>query len=148
MPKMQLQAKLVNIEQLKNDIFKFSVEAKEIVKISKPGQFIEIRVTDQVEPFLRRPISIYNIDGEAVEFIFQVKGKGTEILSHKKVGDTINVLGPLGNGTFTVKEYKKVAIIGGGIGTYPLYELAKELKGKAETTMYMGFKIAKQKNQI
>ena len=52
MPKMQLQAKLVNIEQLKNDIFKFSVEAKEIVKISKPGQFIEIRVTDQVEPFI------------------------------------------------------------------------------------------------
>ena len=58
MSKMQLQAKLVNIEKLKEDIFKFSVEAKEIVEISKPGQFLEIRVTDQVEPFLRRPISI------------------------------------------------------------------------------------------
>ena len=129
--KYKLDCEILNTTKIIDGIYKF-----------------KIKVTDQVEPFLRRPISIYNIDGEAVEFIFQVKGKGTEILSHKKVGDTINVLGPLGNGTFTVKEYKKVAIIGGGIGTYPLYELAKELKGKAETTMYMGFKIAKQKNQI
>ena len=64
MSKMQLQAKLVKKEQLKDDIFKFSVEAQEIVNIAKSGQFLEIRVTDQVEPFLRRPISIYNLDKE------------------------------------------------------------------------------------
>ena len=81
MSKMQLQAKLVKKEQLKDDIFKFSVEAQEIVNIAKSGQFLEIRVTDQVEPFLRRPISIYNLDKEngILEFIFQVKGKGTKI---------------------------------------------------------------------
>lgn len=134
------KVELVKKEQLKHDIYKFSIKSENMANEAKPGQFLEIKVTDNIEPFLRRPISIYNIDGEAVEFIFQVKGKGTEILSHKKVGDIINVLGPLGNGTFTIKEYKKVAIIGGGIGTYPLYELAKELKGKAETTMYMGFR--------
>ena len=85
MSKMQLQAKLVKKEQLKDDIFKFSIEAPEIVNIAKPGQFLEIRVTDQVEPFLRRPISIYNLNKEngILEFIFQVKGKGTKILASK-----------------------------------------------------------------
>ena len=89
MSKMQLQAKLVKKEQLKDDIFKFSVEAQEIVNIAKSGQFLEIRVTDQVEPFLRRPISIYNLDKEngILEFIFQVKGKGTKILAQKQEGE-------------------------------------------------------------
>ena len=143
MPKMQLQAKLVNIEQLKNDIFKFSVEAKEIVKISKPGQFIEIRVTDQVEPFLRRPISIYNMDKEngILEFKFQVKGKGTEILSKKQVGDLVDIIGPLGYGTFDYSKYQNLAIIGGGIGIFPLYELAKEAKNNNKNVnTYLGFR--------
>lgn len=138
--KYKLDCEILDTTKIIDGIYKFKIKAPEIAKIAKAGQFLEIQVSSTGETFLRRPISIYNIDKEAVEFIFQVKGKGTEILSHKKVGDIINVLGPLGNGTFTVKEYKKVAIIGGGIGTYPLYELAKELKGKAETTMYMGFR--------
>ena len=60
----QVVAELIKKEQLKNDIFKFSVKAPEIVKDSKPGNFIEIRVSDQTEPFLRRPISIHNLDKE------------------------------------------------------------------------------------
>jgi dihydroorotate dehydrogenase electron transfer subunit len=81
-------AELIKKEQLKKDIFKFSVKAPDIVKNAKPGHFIEIRVSDQTEPFLRRPISIYNLDKEngILEFIFQVKGKGTEILAQKEVG--------------------------------------------------------------
>ena len=49
-------------------------------------------------------------------------------------------MGPLGFGIFKVQEYKNVAIIGGGIGCYPLYELAKELKGKANINVYLGFR--------
>ena len=139
MPKKVI-AELVSKEMLVEGIFKFSVKAPEISSIAKPGQFLEIKVTDTTEPFLRRPISIYNIDGENVEFIFQVKGKGTELLSNKNVGDKIDILGPLGKGNFTVKEYSNVAIIGGGIGTYPLYELTKELKGKTNINVYLGFR--------
>ena len=82
---VQLQSKLIKKEQLKFDIFKFSLSAKEIVDVAKPGQFIEIRVTDVLDPFLRRPISIYNMDKEngILEIIFRVQGKGTEILSKK-----------------------------------------------------------------
>ena len=140
--KYKLNCEIIAIEKLIEGIYKFKIKAPQIAEIAKSGQFLEIQVSNTGEVFLRRPISIYNVEKEegAVEFIFQVKGKGTEILSTKKVGDFINVIGPLGTGVFTVKEYNKVAIIGGGIGTYPLYQLAKELKGKAETTMYMGFR--------
>ena len=137
---VKADCEILKIEKLIEGIYKFTLKAEEIAKNAKAGNLIEIQVSTTGEPFLRRPISIYNIDGDNIEIIFQVKGKGTEILSNKRIGDKINVLGPLGYGTFSVKEYKKVAIIGGGIGTYPLYELAKELKGKADVTMYMGFR--------
>ena len=76
---INVKAELIKKEQLKSDIFCFSVKSPEIVKTVKPGNFIEIRVSDQTDPFLRRPISIHNIDKEnnVLEFIFQVKGKGT-----------------------------------------------------------------------
>lgn len=143
MAKIQMQAKLIEKVQLKNDIFKFSVEAKEIVEISKPGQFLEIRVSDLVEPFLRRPISIYNINKEKgiLEFIFQVKGKGTEILAKKQEGDLVDIIGPLGFGTFDYTKYQNIAIIGGGIGIFPLYELAKEAKkDNKNVNTYLGFR--------
>lgn len=140
---VQLNAKLVKKEQLKQDIYKFSVQAKEITEIAKPGQFIEIRITEQVEPFLRRPISIYNIDKQngILEFIFQVKGNGTEILAKREEGQSVDIIGPLGNGTFEFNKYKNISIIGGGIGVFPLYELSKQAKqqGKKVNT-YLGFR--------
>lgn len=141
MPESSL-VKLVKKEQLKQDIFKFSVEAKNMAQNSKPGNFVEIKVSDTTEPFLRRPISIYNVDKEngIIEFIFQVKGKGTEILAKKSEGDLIDIIGPLGNGTFKFENFKKIAIIGGGIGIFPLYELAKNAKEVADVNVYLGFR--------
>ena len=142
MPK-QIFAKLIEKQEIIKDIYKFTVEAEEIVKIAKPGNFIEIRVSEETEPFLRRPISIYNLNKEqgTLEFIFQVKGKGTKILSKKEVQDKIDIIGPLGYGTFKQEGYKKIAIIGGGIGIFPLYELAKEAKNQGkEIAGYLGFR--------
>ena len=142
MPK-KLLAKLVQKEELLKGIFKFSVQADEIVQESNPGNFIEIRVSDQVEPFLRRPISIYNLDKEngILEFIFQVKGNGTTILSKKNIGDEIDIIGPLGYGTFKYEDYNNLGIIGGGIGVFPLYELAKRAKNdNKKVNTYLGFR--------
>lgn len=142
MPK-QILAQLLKKEEIIKDVYKYSVIADEIVNIAKPGQFIEIRVSDQTEPFLRRPISIYHLDKEngILEFIVQVKGKGTELLSRKEIGDKIDIIGPLGFGSFKFSQYEKIAIIGGGIGIFPLYELAKQAKesGK-EVHCYLGFR--------
>lgn len=141
MPKL-LETELVKKEQLKEDIFKYGVKSDVLVDLAKPGQFLEIRVSENVVPFLRRPISIHNIDKEngIVEFIFQVRGKGTEILSTKNVGDKIDLIGPLGNGCFELKDYKNVAVIGGGIGIFPLYELVKSAPKDVTTTTYLGFR--------
>ena len=139
---VKLQYKKKKKEQLKPDIYKFSLSAKEIVDIAKPGQFIEIRVTDELDPFLRRPISIYNMDkGNGVlEIIFRIQGKGTEILSRRKEGENIDIIGPLGYGTFNFDGYKNIAILGGGIGVFPLYELAKQSKKEAKINTYLGFR--------
>ncbi len=139
----QMQAKLLEKKQLTKDIYHFKVQADEIVKEAKPGNFIEIRVTDQTEPFLRRPISIYNIEPEKgiLEFIFQVKGKGTQMLAKKEEGQTIDIIGPLGFGTFKLDGKQNIAILGGGIGIFPLYELAKQAKQKGMTVnTYLGFR--------
>ena len=73
--------KLLRKEEISKDIFKFTCQSEEIAKRAMPGQFLEIKVSETFEPFLRRPISIYNIDKEKniIEFIFQVKGRGTRI---------------------------------------------------------------------
>lgn len=140
---VNIKAKLLKKEELISGIFKFSVQADEIVNTAKPGNFIEIRVKDDIEPFLRRPISIYNMDKEKgiLEFIFQVKGKGTTILSKRSEGELIDIVGPLGFGTFKYSSYENLAIIGGGIGIFPLYELAKcaHTENKNVNT-YLGFR--------
>ncbi len=140
---VQAIAKIVGKEKLTEGIYKFSMKCKEIAETAKPGNFLEIKVSDSYEPFLRRPISIYNIDKEndVIEFIFQVKGKGTKMLMERKIGEDLDILGPLGYGTFDTKGHKKAYILGGGIGVFPLYELAKELtEEKTDVTVYMGFK--------
>ena len=138
-----VKAKLVEKEYLKPDIVRFKVEAKEMVKNSKPGNFIEIRVSETTVPFLRRPISIYNLnkDEGTLEFIFQIKGEGTKLLSKKEEGDLIDIIGPLGMGTFKINNYEKIAVIGGGIGVFPLYELSKEAKEAGKNiNIYLGFR--------
>lgn len=140
---VNIKAKLLAKEELKPGIFKFSVQAKEITDIAKPGNFVEIRVNDDIEPFLRRPISIYNMDKEKgiLEFIFQEKGKGTKILSARSVDELIDIVGPLGYGTFKYSSFENLAIIGGGIGVFPLYELAKCAKlDEKNVNTYLGFR--------
>ncbi len=137
------KVELVKKEQIKSDIYKYSIKSDKMACDAKPGQFLEIRVTDSIEPFLRRPISIHNVKKEEgiIEFIFQVKGKGTELLAERKEGELIDIIGPLGQGTFNIDGYEKIAIIGGGIGIFPLYELAKQAKESGKTVnMYLGFR--------
>ena len=140
---VNIKAKLLKKEELKPGIFKFAVQADEIIKTAKPGNFIEIRVNDDIEPFLRRPISIHNMDREngILEFIFQEKGKGTKILSSRREGELIDIIGPLGFGTFKYSSFENLAIIGGGIGLFPLYELAKCAKQENKNVnTYLGFR--------
>lgn len=97
----------------------------------RPGQFAELRVDETPSVMLRRPISIHSFDAQSNEigFLVQVVGDGTRWLASLKKGDKVNVLLPLGNG-FTIPESaeKRLLLVGGGVGSAPLYGLAQELK--------------------
>ena len=84
-------------KQLTPSVFSLRFPAPEVSAEAKPGQFFNILVSEATDPLLRRPYSISNIVEDECEILFAVTGKGTNILSNKRVGDTINVLGPLGN---------------------------------------------------
>lgn len=88
-----------------------------------PGQFVQVKVDDSATTFLRRPISINNVDYESntLQLLIRIAGDGTRKLSECKPGDVINLLLPLGN-SFPLNglDGKKVLLIGGGVGVAPL----------------------------
>ena len=103
----------------------------------KPGQFYMIKGWNSLNPFLPRPISIADLKDGKITFLYEVRGKGTHIISKLKEGDTLSILGPLGNG-FDLNQKGKIALISGGVGIAPMLYLAKELKGQVD--LYSGFR--------
>jgi dihydroorotate dehydrogenase electron transfer subunit len=99
----------------------------------RPGQFVHIQVPRE-DLLLRRPISIAKIDGEnsAYTLLIRADGEGTRSICARKAGQTLDILGPLGNGFDTdfLTQEDKVLLIGGGIGVPPLLGLAEALKVK------------------
>ena len=134
--KKTYDCKLIKKQELTPGIFDFTIESPEIASQTQCGQFLHIECGGN--SFLRRPISICDTDEQTVRFIFEVKGNGTELLAKKSVGDIINVMGPLGRGFEIKPEYKNSVIIGGGIGVFPLYKLAKTIK----SNVFLGFRCA------
>lgn len=102
-----------------------------------PGQFYMLRGWNSLDPFLPRPISIANLENDNITFLYEVRGRGTHIISNLKIGDKLSILGPLGNG-FQYDMDKKVAVVSGGIGIAPMIFLTKSLKQKPD--LYAGFR--------
>ena len=102
-----------------------------------PGQFVNIRVQGQ---FLRRPISVCNINNGVLTIIYKVVGVGTEVMSHLPIGTQLDVLTVLGNGYDLSKAGDKPLLVGGGVGVPPMYMLARQLReaGKA-VRVILGF---------
>ena len=149
MPK-QIIAKVISQERLKKGCFRMKLKSPSIAKKAGPGQFLHIRCGCSTNPLLRRPISIHRIGKDYIEILYNVVGKGTEILSRKKAGDKIDIIGPLGNGFKMRKNSKSLKmLIAGGMGVAPLLPLAEELsrkiKGKKKFIVILG---AKTQNHI
>ncbi len=104
--------------------------------VTAPGKFINIKLDGL---YLRRPISVYDCEGDTVTIIYKVVGKGTKVMSEMKEG-TLDVLTGLGNGYNTHLSGDKPLLLGGGVGVPPLYMLAKELiKQGKDVTVVLGF---------
>ena len=109
------------------------LQSDEPLEEIKAGQFVQVRVDDAQHTYLRRPISIHDVDyqNRTITLLVQRVGEGTNKMSDTEIGDTLNIIYPLGNG-FTIPENNEgnVILVGGGIGIAPLYYLGKMLKEK------------------
>ncbi len=114
--------------RLNTDTFVLVLKAKEKLPEILPGQFAEVRVDNASEVFLRRPLSVHDVDYEknTISFFIKAIGKGTWKLGELKKDEIVNVIYPLGN-SFSIKEKSKVLLIGGGSGVAPFMLLAKAL---------------------
>ena len=135
--------KVVSQNSLGNGIFDMVLQTESIAKAAKAGQIVYVYSND-ASKLLPRPISLCGIDREkgTLRLVYRVTGEGTgtEEFSRLKAGDTVKILGPLGNG-FTVVSGKKAFLIGGGIGVPPMLQLAKEMKASGEDIqVVMGYR--------
>lgn len=142
---LQMSAYILSNIYLGSGFYYMEMKARETANKAVPGQFLHVKVNEGLYPLLRRPMSLHEIDREKgiLGLLYQVKGKGTEILSRRIPGTEIDIMGPLGKGfTLNFPGHHGV-IVGGGIGVAPLYPLAQELKknGK-DVTVILGARTA------
>jgi dihydroorotate dehydrogenase electron transfer subunit len=115
-------ARLTQNIRLKDDLFLLDFHAPQITEDSKPGQFVEIRVDDTLQPLLRRPMSILSCEGERLRILVQVVGVGTRKLTSAPEGTVFPIIGPLGSG---FPRLDRAILIGGGTGIAPLTFFAR-----------------------
>jgi dihydroorotate dehydrogenase electron transfer subunit len=122
---------VVENKPLKKDFFIITLESKLKLPELRPGQFVEARVDGSPDTFLRRPLSIHDVDYDKnlIKLLVQVVGKGTEKLSMLKPDDELNLIYPLGNSFTLPGEGKRVLMVGGGCGIAPLLYLGRYLSG-------------------
>ncbi|MCJ8014592.1 dihydroorotate dehydrogenase electron transfer subunit [Paenibacillus sp. KQZ6P-2] len=122
---------ILSNERICDGIYLMTVEGQ--FQEARMGQFFMMRAW-QDAPILSRPISIFNIEKDSIQFLYKIAGEGTRLLAKLHKGDSIQLEGPLGNGFPHVKG--RVALIGGGIGIAPLLYTAKQLD---KPDIYLGF---------
>lgn len=143
--KFQETVTVVSQKQIGTGIYDLTIQTKEIAAAAKAGQFVSVYSND-ASKLLPRPISLCGIDRKAgtLRLVYRVTGEhtGTEEFSRLQAGDTMKIMGPLGNG-FTVEKGRKAFLIGGGIGVPPMLQLAKEMKDAGENfQIVMGYRDA------
>ena len=130
-------ATIVKNEKIAENIYAVTFALDEDVTI-RAGQFGNIAVGGT--HLLRRPIAICKADKRQVTFCYQLKGEGTRLLKEKKIGETCNVLMPLGNGFYVEDTEKKVALVGGGVGVFPLISVLRAYGETKEISAYIGYR--------
>ena len=136
---IQENCRVVENTRLGEGLYLMVLDAPEIVKLTQCGQFVHIACGEG--HLLRRPISICTWQGSHLRIVFQVKGDGTKWLSERKVGDVLDVLGPLGHGFDVQALGDRPIFIGGGIGVPPMLGCVRTAAEKgAQPAAILGFR--------
>lgn len=115
---------------LNEETFILTLYSSELPEI-EAGQFVNVKVDESPSTFLRRPISVHDVDSEKglLHLLIKKNGQGTKKLATLKEGDKLNIILPLGN-KFTLPDSGRCLLIGGGVGIAPLLYLGKKLKSR------------------
>ncbi len=133
--------KIESNEKLTRDVFEIKLRG-DTSAITAPGQFVNVEIEGL---YLRRPVSVCDLDGELLTLIYKAVGKGTEQMSKMKKDGKLDLLTGLGNGYDTSKSGNEPVLIGGGVGVPPLYLLAKKLIGEGKRPkVILGFNTASE----
>ena len=136
-------AELASKKEVIPGTFHFVLKSAALASHASAGQFVMLQVHNGTDPLLRRPISLCGAGNDAVELLFQVRGRGTRIMAAWEPGRRVDVLGPLGNGFTVQKNIRKAFIVAGGIGAAPLLHLVRHMKNMhaaIEANFFMGTK--------
>ncbi len=131
MKKYVLDLRVAHVEHLSSKHVLIKLTHDEPLPEMRPGQFVEVKVEGSPSTYLRRPISINNVDYDLNELWLMVAaiGDGTRQLSTLKEGDTLNCVLPLGNGfTMPTSTEEHLLLIGGGVGVAPLLYFGKQIR--------------------
>jgi len=133
--KFDLLTHILSNEQVAQDHYLLSCMCPEIASSALPGQFIHVLISQGDTLLLRRPFTIYTVEGAQLSMLYQRIGAGTEVLSHLKHGAPLRVLGPLGN-TFRIpSDLNPAILVGGGAGIASLMLLAVALRQSGVRTL-------------
>ncbi len=113
------------------------VAAPQVAAAAKPGNFLMVRVSPSLDPLLRRPLGILESRPPYIWLYFQVRGSGTRLLSVLRNGDSLDILGPLGN-SFPEMPGKRILLIAGGRGIVPLFHYAQAYGGRRTLLLLYG----------
>ncbi len=142
----QIKTKIISNKRFKDNYWHLEFESKSIAGSALPGQFVNIKVSGEAAPLLRRPLSIHKTCGSRVRLFYEVLGMGTRILSTRKPGEFLDVIGPLGNGfdlRSAISDKQQAILVAGGMGVAPLVFLAEKIKLKKPLVL-IGAKTKKQ----
>lgn len=130
---------ILSRKTLAKEIYDMTILCPDVAGIAKAGQFVNVKVEGFM---LRRPISICSINKSkgTIRIIFEVRGEGTKEMSKLSEGDMIDIVAPLGGGSFRLEEYNSAVIIGGGIGVPPMLAVAEKFGSNG--TVISGFRNA------
>ncbi len=130
------RAEILSDEQIAQGVYELVLRLPEAVKV-RAGQFASVGVRGHL---LRRPFAICKAEGERISLCFQVRGEGTRNLALMGAGESLQVLMPLGNGFFVERDEKRVALVGGGVGIFPMIAALREYAPAKEVFAYIGFR--------
>lgn len=135
------KGKILKNSAIAPGIFEMEIIAPWVALHGHPGQFVNVKVSENTtDPLLRVPLGIHKLGKGSISLLYKVVGQGTELLSRRRKGENIDVLGPLGKG-FDISAAKNTTavIVSGGHGIAPLFALAEKFKQmKIKTVFFMG----------